>query len=139
MKKIMGYMFVMCLLVLTACSGAETGSGSESATTEKATAASSNYPEQPIQFIIPFSAGGITDSVARILVEGAQKHLPNNQKLVPVNVGGAGGSIGMSQVLNAKPDGYTIGFANTDAISVQPALTETGYQNDSFALNRLSS
>lgn len=130
MKKLFSLFVILCIFALVACSGNEqetaTPSNAESNT------ASSNYPEKPIQFIIPFSAGGITDSVARILVEGAQKHLPNNQTLVPLNVAGAGGSIGMTQLQNSAADGYTIGFANTDAVSVQPALTETPYANDSF-------
>ncbi len=63
------------------------------------------YPNKPITVIVPFAAGGPTDVVARILGEHMSRTL--GQQLVVENVGGAGGSTGMTRVATAAPDGYT--------------------------------
>lgn len=70
------------------------------------------YPEKgkAIAMIVPFGAGGSTDIGARLLAAGLEKELG-----VPVNVenrGGAGSQTGLAEIAKAKPDGYTIGFAN---------------------------
>jgi tripartite-type tricarboxylate transporter receptor subunit TctC len=67
------------------------------------------YPVKPVNFIIPYSPGGATDITSRVLVEVAKKYL--GQSIVPINKGGAGGSIGTMAVISAEPDGYTIGAA----------------------------
>ena len=82
--------------------------------------------------VIPFAAGGVTDNLARIVADGAQKYLPNEQKIVPINTPGAGGNIGMSQLLNEDPDGYKIAFTNTDAVSVASTFGGAAYSYDSF-------
>jgi tripartite-type tricarboxylate transporter receptor subunit TctC len=65
------------------------------------------YPEKPVTMVVPFSAGGPTDKVARDLAEVLRKNL-NNQTVVIENVGGAGGTLGASKVAKAAPDGYTL-------------------------------
>ncbi|MFN3657350.1 MAG: Bug family tripartite tricarboxylate transporter substrate binding protein [Pseudolabrys sp.] len=64
------------------------------------------YPSRNIVMIVPFPAGGPSDTVARIAAEGMTKHL--GQNVVIENVGGAGGTIGAGRVAEAKPDGYTL-------------------------------
>jgi tripartite-type tricarboxylate transporter receptor subunit TctC len=64
------------------------------------------YPTRPISMIIPFAAGGPTDTVGRLLAEAMGRDL--GQTIVVENVGGAGGTLGAQRVANARPDGYTI-------------------------------
>jgi len=82
--------------------------------------AQSDYPNKPITVIVPFAAGGPTDVVARLLGEHMSRTL--GQQLVVENVGGAGGSTGMTRVATAAPDGYTIGVGNMGTQSAAPAL-----------------
>lgn len=83
-------------------------------------AAAQSYPDKPITVIVPFAAGGPTDVVARILGEHMSRTL--GQQLVVENVGGAGGTTGMTRVATAAPDGYVIGVGNMGTQSAAPAL-----------------
>lgn len=67
-----------------------------------------DYPERPIQLIVPWSAGGGTDAVARQLAAGLEQEL--GQSVNVVNRTGGGGIIGHTQIANARPDGYSIGL-----------------------------
>ena len=71
-----------------------------------AAAAWADYPEKPVTIVVPFSAGGPTDKVARDLAEAMRKPL-GGQTLIIENVGGAGGTLGAAKVAKASPDGYT--------------------------------
>ena len=84
-----------------------------------ATAALAEYPEKPITIIVPFSAGGPTDKVARDLAEAMRK--PLNATLVVENVGGAGGTLGATRVARAAPDGYTL-LLHHIGMATSPAL-----------------
>ena len=64
------------------------------------------FPVKPIQLICPYSAGGSTDRFTRIAAKHASKYLP--KPMVVVNRTGGGGAVGVSHVVNAKPDGYTL-------------------------------
>jgi tripartite-type tricarboxylate transporter receptor subunit TctC len=77
-----------------------------------------NYPERNITLIVPFAAGGASDISSRIMAEALTKIL--GQSVIVENVAGAGGGTGGLRGKNAKPDGYTIGFAHmgTHAASV---------------------
>jgi tripartite-type tricarboxylate transporter receptor subunit TctC len=77
-----------------------------------------NYPERTITLIVPFAAGGASDVSSRIMAEALTKIL--GQSVIVENVAGAGGGTGGLRGKNAKPDGYTIGFAHmgTHAASV---------------------
>lgn len=70
-------------------------------------AAIAEYPDRPIKLIIPFGAGGNTDTTARIFQKAFADHNLLKQPLTVINVPGAGGSIGARQVKDAAPDGYT--------------------------------
>jgi len=82
--------------------------------------AAAQYPNKPINVIVPFAAGGPTDVVARILGEHMSRTL--GQQLVVENVGGAGGTTGMTRAAAAAPDGYTIAVGNMGTQSAAPAL-----------------
>jgi tripartite-type tricarboxylate transporter receptor subunit TctC len=84
------------------------------------TVAVAAYPEKPVTVVVPFTAGGPTDKVARDLAEVLRKGL-NNQTVLIENVGGAGGTLGAARVAKASPDGYTfllhhIGMATSPAL-----------------------
>ena len=65
-----------------------------------------NYPSRPITIIVPFSAGGPSDAMARILAERMKVTL--GEAVLIENVTGAGGSIGVGRAVRSPPDGYTI-------------------------------
>jgi tripartite-type tricarboxylate transporter receptor subunit TctC len=69
-------------------------------------ASAQTYPDRTITMVVPFSAGGPTDTVARLVAESMSKDL--GQQIVVENVGGAGGSLGAGRVAQADPDGYTV-------------------------------
>jgi tripartite-type tricarboxylate transporter receptor subunit TctC len=69
-------------------------------------AAAQSYPSRPITMIVPFAAGGVTDIVARIVSERMKTSL--GQSVVVENVSGAGGTIGVTRLFRAAPDGYTL-------------------------------
>jgi tripartite-type tricarboxylate transporter receptor subunit TctC len=69
-------------------------------------AGAQSYPSRPISMIVPFPAGGATDTVARFL--GEQMRAPLGQPIVIENVAGAAGSIGVGRAARAAPDGYTL-------------------------------
>jgi tripartite-type tricarboxylate transporter receptor subunit TctC len=64
------------------------------------------YPDRTITVVVPFTAGGPTDTVTRLVAEAMSKDL--GQQIVVENVGGAGGTLGAGRVAQAEPDGYTL-------------------------------
>jgi tripartite-type tricarboxylate transporter receptor subunit TctC len=64
------------------------------------------YPNRPIKYICPWQAGGSTDAVMRVIAESASKIL--GQPIIIENKGGAGGTLGANELVNAKPVGYTL-------------------------------
>ena len=77
--------------------------------------ASAAYPEKPIQFIIPFGAGGGADIEGRLLAKGMAKVL--GVPVVPINKPGAGGAVTYTFVKNSKPDGYTVAWNSTSILT----------------------
>ena len=80
-------------------------------------AGAQNYPSRPITIIVPFSAGGPTDALARVLGDRMRQAL--GQTIVVENVTGAGGTLGVARAVRAAPDGYTlsIGHLGTHVIN----------------------
>src|SRR4051812_14730807 len=74
------------------------------------TATAQTYPSKPITIVVPFSAGGPTDTLARIMSERMRRIL--GQPLLIDNTTGAGGSIGVAKVVRAAPDGYTVSIGH---------------------------
>ncbi|HVX77729.1 MAG TPA: tripartite tricarboxylate transporter substrate-binding protein [Bradyrhizobium sp.] len=71
-------------------------------------AAAQSYPTRTITMIVPFAAGGPTDLLGRLLAQRMGEIL--GQSVIVENVGGAGGMTGMKRLVDARPDGYTIGI-----------------------------
>jgi tripartite-type tricarboxylate transporter receptor subunit TctC len=65
-----------------------------------------DYPTNPVTVIVPFAAGGPTDTVTRLVAESMSKTL--GQQVIVENVGGAGGTLGAARAAKAEPDGYTL-------------------------------
>ena len=84
-----------------------------------------NYPSHPITLVVPFSAGGPTDSIARIMADHMRQTL--GQNLVIENVTGAGGSIGVGRVVRSAPDGYTVSIGHLGTHVANGALYKLGY------------
>jgi len=82
--------------------------------------AAQTYPSKPITLIVPFAAGGPTDSLARILAEPLKQGL--GQTILVENVTGAGGTIGLARAARAAPDGYTVILGNWTSHVGTPAL-----------------
>jgi tripartite-type tricarboxylate transporter receptor subunit TctC len=80
------------------------------------TAGAETYPSHPITIVVPYPAGGPTDTLARILADHMKGTL--GETIIVENVSGAGGSIGVARVARAAPDGYTlsIGHWNTHVV-----------------------
>jgi len=77
-----------------------------------------DYPERPVQMIVPYPAGGGTDIVARALAAELEREL--GQPVSVVNRAGGGGIPGQSAIARARPDGYTIGLIASDISLYQP-------------------
>ena len=75
-------------------------------------AAAANYPDKPIRVIIPYTAGGVPESITRLLAASMEQRL--GQKLIIEAKPGAGGNIGTQEVARAAPDGYTLLVAATN-------------------------
>jgi tripartite-type tricarboxylate transporter receptor subunit TctC len=77
------------------------------------------YPDRPIRLIVPFAAGGVVDVIGRLWAEQIKTGLGT---IVVENQGGAGGTIGASDVARSAPDGYTILLGNTSTQVLNPAI-----------------
>jgi tripartite-type tricarboxylate transporter receptor subunit TctC len=113
--------------------GSGNGSAAEKTETQKEQKnTQSDFPNKPIKLIVPFNAGGATDTYGRILANAVSKYLPKNQPVVVVNKPGAGGITGSIDVYKADPDGYTIGLLVNGVVSIQPLYGKTVYNYDDF-------
>jgi tripartite-type tricarboxylate transporter receptor subunit TctC len=83
-------------------------------------AQAADYPTQPITFIVPYAAGGSSDTRSRQLAQKLGESLGTT--VVVENRPGASGNIGTSQIARAKPDGYTIGLGNFAPMAVNKSL-----------------
>jgi tripartite-type tricarboxylate transporter receptor subunit TctC len=84
-----------------------------------------NYPSHPITIVVPFSAGGPSDAMARILAE--RMKLTLGEAVLIENVTGAGGSIGVGRAVRSPPDGYTISFGHLGTHVANGAVYKLGY------------
>lgn len=88
-------------------------------------ASAGSYPARPITLIVPFAAGGPTDTLARSLSQSLSKSL--GQTIVIEDVSGAGGSIGVERVVRAAPDGYTVVLGNWSTNVLNGAIYDLHY------------
>lgn len=139
MKK--GSIFVLLLalaLFIVGCS--QSGNQTQSSQTvsnsssedQQETVSKSDFPNKPIEVIVPAPPGGSTDILARILSKYVPKYLPNQTNMVIINKPGGNNTIGVSEIFKAEPDGYTIGFVPSSTIATEPHFGNTPYTHDSF-------
>jgi tripartite-type tricarboxylate transporter receptor subunit TctC len=88
-------------------------------------AVADNFPSHPITILVPFSAGGPSDAMARILAERMKTAL--GETLLIENVTGAGGSLGVGRAVRSPPDGYTISFGHLGTHVANGAIYKLGY------------
>jgi tripartite-type tricarboxylate transporter receptor subunit TctC len=88
-------------------------------------AGAQSYPTRSITMIVPYAAGGPTDTVGRVVTERMRAEL--GQPVIAENVTGAGGSIGLGRLARAAPDGYTIDVGNWSAHVVNGAIYNLPY------------
>ncbi len=92
--------------------------------------AQSAFPSRPITLVVPAPPGGGTDVFARLLGELAEQTL--KQKIVIENKPGAGGSLGVTQIAAANPDGHTLGFIWNSPLTASPQTLNVSYTPDSY-------
>lgn len=88
------------------------------------------FPDRPVELIVPFSAGGPTDIVGRVIADGLAQELGDvgQRAQVPVvNKPGAGGIVGTVDVMNANPDGYSLTVVTGTSYGSQPHFESTPY------------
>jgi tripartite-type tricarboxylate transporter receptor subunit TctC len=98
--------------------------------------AEAQYPNKQITVVVPFAAGGPTDVVARLVGEHMGRTL--GQQIIVENVGGAGGTTGMTRVANATADGYTLGVGNMGTQSAAPSLYPKLRYNPATSFQQIS-
>jgi tripartite-type tricarboxylate transporter receptor subunit TctC len=84
-------------------------------------AGAQTFPAQPIRLVVPFTPGGGTDAVSRLIADKLIKTQPG-WSVITDNKPGAGGNIGMDAVAKAKPDGLTLAMGQTNTLAINPAL-----------------
>ena len=88
-------------------------------------ATAETYPSRPVTMVVPYPAGGPTDTIARILIERMRSSL--GQPIIIENVSGAGGTIGVGKVARAAPDGYTLSIGHWETHVVNGATYALQY------------
>ena len=89
------------------------------------TASAQAYPSRPITMVVPYPAGGPSDTLGRILAEAMRASL--GQPVVIENVSGAGGAIGVGRVARASPDGYTLSLGHVQTHVINAATQTLQY------------
>ena len=132
MKKILALALAAAMsLTLVACSGRKTPAASGSASSGGSSSAETvDFPgNKQVSLIVPYSAGGASDTVARIYASELEQSLGTS--IVVSNVTGASGAIGLEQVRNSNPDGYTIAYMPVESTMLK-ALGFTDLSTDDF-------
>lgn len=83
------------------------------------------YPSRPISIIVPYPAGGVTDSLVRLVADRMKVSL--GQPVLTENMAGASGTVGAAHVARAAPDGYTLLLGNSEAFVLTPATMSLPY------------
>ncbi len=91
-------------------------------------AAAQDYPNKPVRVIVPWAAGGSTDSISRILAAKLTEY--TGQQFIIDNRAGATGTIGHGQVAKSPPDGYTLLFGSNSTFAIAPHLYKLQYDNE---------
>lgn len=140
LQKVLLAVVLVLLLFAAACGGDVNDADGEDAVNEGEVAnanadnseGDSDYPNKPITLIVPYAAGGTTDTAARALTSVISDYLPNNESMVVVNREGGAGVIGMTELVNSDPDGYTLALASSGPMTIAPHIQDTDYDIESF-------
>jgi len=97
-------------------------------------AASGDYPQRPIQVVVPYPAGSGIDTTTRALVDIINAGDAFAEDLQVVNKDGGGGTVGTTEILNAEPDGYTIGVVPDGPLTLVPQTEEVAYDPEAVTL-----
>ncbi|MDI3381238.1 Bug family tripartite tricarboxylate transporter substrate binding protein [Xenophilus aerolatus] len=92
-------------------------------------AAQSDFPNKPIELVVPYQPGGGTDALARAFADASRKFI--SQSIVVVNKPGAGGAIGWQEVINSRPDGYRLAVLTVELLTL-PHLGLAKFKYDDF-------
>jgi Uncharacterized protein conserved in bacteria len=112
------------LLLATACASSDTPKGDPDDSKVE-------FPTKRITLIIPYTAGGPTDTVGRAIARYFDEKL--GWSVVPENMPGAGAAVGMRALVNSPEDGYTLAITGSNAAVVTPILVaDAGYDGDDF-------
>lgn len=98
-----------------------------------APAMAEDFPDRPIEMIVPYDAGGLTDTFARKIAEIMPKYLPGEPNVIIVNKPGGAGTIGLTAAAKAEADGYTLVYTTSSPIVIQPHYGKTPYTPEDFA------
>ena len=112
--KKFGYVILVCVITLSFSLAAFSGG---------------KYPSKPVQFLIPFGAGGSADVMGRTLAKATETYF--GQPFVPVNKPGAGGGIMYTALKSSKPDGYTVGW-NSSSVLTCTNIGNVPFKYDAF-------
>jgi tripartite-type tricarboxylate transporter receptor subunit TctC len=88
--------------------------------------AAAEYPERPLTIVAAYPAGGMVDIVARPMAESMKKKFPKG--VAVLNRPGGGGSVGLAEVVQSKPDGYTVILAPVSTLVIHPQLNDLPYK-----------
>ncbi|MDX5475014.1 MAG: tripartite tricarboxylate transporter substrate binding protein [Bacillaceae bacterium] len=115
------FILAISLLLVAACSSGNTSSQDVS-----------EFPTRDLEIIVPYAAGGTTDTAARALASVVGEYLPKKANVNVVNKAGGGGVIGSMDIYNAKADGYKIGMNTIGPMTIKPHTDNTAYSYDTF-------
>lgn len=102
------------------------------ASTMASSTMAAEYPSKPITMVIPWKAGGTTETMGQVLSKAMAKHLGG--KVIVQTKPGGGGSVGATYASRQKPDGYTILFVGLDVLAWNPMAMDVKYKVSDFRL-----
>lgn len=105
MKKMIAAAMATLMLLMAGCSGGG-GGGAASSGSASSGGSQSNYPNGPVQIVLPAKPGGDVDSSGRLFAKDLEKYL--GATVVPVNVDGGGGNLAMKQIMDGDADGQQV-------------------------------
>jgi len=96
------------------------------------TQAAEDYPTKPVTILVPYSPGGVSDTVARLIADTARKYFP--QSLVVENRIGASGTKAIYDLVVSKPDGYTVCLASSGEAAAALHMVPANFDLDSYTI-----
>jgi tripartite-type tricarboxylate transporter receptor subunit TctC len=120
---------LVSVLALAGC-GSGGGSGGGLSNSDNRGETSGDYPAGPVELIVPFDPGGGADFTGRTIAQFLEPEV--GESVTVVNVPGAGGQIGATQLSTIRPDGQSIGLMSAGILTTLPVTRETEYDLESF-------